>query len=129
MCGAFFQLQRAHKNDEPAVSLHAKKTHPSLRLLEPWACRGEPLHCGKRLIAGVDAVRLSISRRSAFKRLGAFKRAASTRLEFLELFVLFESGILILPSRPGWRSSSRASNSSELLTLITPVLTVEGGRG
>ena len=101
MCGAFFQLQRAHKNDEPAVSLHAKKTHPSLRLLEPWACRGEPLHCGKRLIAGDDAVRLSISRRSAFKRLGAFKRAASTRLEFLELFVLFESGILIFPSRPG----------------------------
>src|SRR5438067_7475329 len=83
----------------------------------------------KRLITDDDAVRLSIARRSAFKRLGAFKRAASTRLEFLELFVLFESGILILPSRPGWRSSSRASNSSELLTLITPVLTVEGGRG
>ena len=103
MCGAFFQLQRAHKNDEPAVSLHAKKTHPSLRLLEPWACRGEPLHCGKRLITDDDAVRLSISRRSAFKRLAAFKRSAAlTRLEFLELFVLFEAGILILPSRPGW---------------------------
>ena len=86
-------------------------------------------YCGKRLMPGVDAVRISRARRSAFKRLAAFERAASTRLEFLELLVLFESGILTLPSRPGWRSSSRASNSSELLTLITPVLTVEGGRG
>jgi len=120
VCGAFFQLQRAHKNDEPAVSLHAKKTHPSLRLLQPWACRGEPLHCGKRLIAGVDAVRLSISRRSAFKRLRASKRSATLfRLEFLELLALLEGGIVIFPPGPGAASSSRESNSSELLTLIT----------
>jgi len=85
VCGAFFQLQRAHKNDEPAVSLHAKRTPPSLRLLEPWACRGEPLYCGERLINDDDAVRVSTARRSPFTRLPAFKRAAgSVRLEFFE---------------------------------------------
>ena len=85
-------------------------------------------HCGERLITGDDAVRKSIARRSTFERLTGFKRpAASTRLEFFELLVLFEAGILIFPPRPGWTSSSSASNSSELLTLITPVAT--GGRG
>src|SRR6516164_8118341 len=130
VCGAFFQLQRAHKNDEPAVSLHAKKTHPYLRLLEPWACRGEPLYCGKRLMPGVDAVRISIVRRSAFKRLTGFKRpAGSTRLECLELCVIFEAGIVIFPPGPGTAPSSSESKSSELVTLIAlsiffPVVTV-----
>jgi hypothetical protein len=61
-------------------------------------------------------------------------------LEFLELLVLFEVGIVILPPGPGTAPSSRASNSSELLTLIAvlallvslmlpPVVTEEGGRG
>jgi len=104
-------------------------------------------HCGERLMNDDDAVRKSIARRSTFERLTGFKRpAGSTRLECLELFVLFEAGILILPSRPGWTSSSRESKSSELLTLITlsiffplvtvpptgtfpPVATGEGGRG
>ena len=120
MSGTLFQLQRAHKNDEPAVSLHAKKIHPSLRLLESWAYRVEPLHCGKRLGENEDAVRICSARRSAFKRLTGFKRpAGSTRLEFLELFVLFEPGIVMFPPGPGAASSSRESNSSELLTLIT----------
>ena len=117
MCGSFFQLQRAHKN---AVSLHAKQAHSSLRLLEPWACRGEPLYCGKRLMPGVDAVRISIARRSAFKRLPGFKRpAGSTRLECLELFAIFEPGIVIFPPGPGAAPSSSESKSSELVTLIT----------
>jgi hypothetical protein len=61
-------------------------------------------------------------------------------LGFLELFALFEGGIVIFPPGPGAAPSSRESNSSELLTLITllalltsatlpPVVTVEGGRG
>src|SRR5437773_4872708 len=67
VCRASLQLQRAHKEDEPVV-LHAKKTQPSLRLVEPCACRSEPLHCGKRLTDNEDAVRISPARRSPFKR-------------------------------------------------------------
>jgi len=81
---------------------------------------GQPRHCGERLITDDDAVRISIARRSAFKRLPAFKRAAaSIRLEFFELLALFEGGIVIFPPGPGLASSSKESNSSELLTLIT----------
>ena len=77
-------------------------------------------HCGERLINDDDAVRMFIARRSAFKRLPAFKRpAASIRLEFFELLAFFEGGIVIFPPGPGAASSSRESNSSELLTLIT----------
>src|SRR5215472_8337566 len=53
-------------------------------------------YCGERLINDDDAVRMSIARRSTFTRLPAFKRpAGSTRLECLELFVIFEAGIVI----------------------------------
>jgi len=98
-------------------------------------------YCGERLINDDDVVRMSIARRSAFKRLTGFKRpAGSTRLECLELFVIFEGGIVIFPPGPGAASSSRVSNSSELLTLITllarltsailpPVKTLEGEGG
>jgi hypothetical protein len=61
-------------------------------------------------------------------------------LEFLELLVLFERGIVIFPPGPGATPSSRESNSSELLTwiaflpllkslLFSPVVTAEDGRG
>ena len=78
------------------------------------------IHCGERLITDDDTVRISIAWRSAFTRLPAFKRSAtSVRLEFLELLVLFECGIVIFPPGPGAARSSRESNSSELLTWIT----------
>ena len=98
-------------------------------------------YCGERLINGDDAVRMSIARRSPFTRLPAFERAAgSVRLEFFELVAFFEGGIVIFPPGPGAASSSRVSNSSELLTLITllarltsailpPVKTLEGEGG
>ena len=98
-------------------------------------------YCGERLINDDDAVRTSIARRSTFTRLPAFKRpAGSIRLECLALFVIFEAGIVIFPPGPGAASSSRVSNSSELLTLITllarltsailpPVKTFEGEGG
>jgi len=83
------------------------------------AAAGE-FHCGECLITDDDAVRISIPRRSAFKRLPAFRRpAGSTRLECLELFVLFEAGIVIFPPAPGAASSSSESNSSEFVTWIT----------
>ena len=98
-------------------------------------------HCGERLITADDAVRMSIARRSTFTRLPAFKRGAgSVRLEFFELLAFFEGGIVIFPPGPGPAPSSRESNSSELLTLITllalltsailpPVKTLEGEGG
>jgi hypothetical protein len=104
------------------------------------AAAGE-FHCGECPIADEDAVRIFIARRFTSKRLTGFKRpAGSIRLECLELFVLFEAGIVIFPPGPGWASSSRESNSSELLTWITflallkslmfsPVVTAEDGRG
>ena len=67
VCCASFQLQTAHKEDEPAVFLHAKKTHPSLRLVEPCARRSEPLYCGKRLGENEDAARKCSARRAAFR--------------------------------------------------------------
>ena len=82
------------------------------------AAAGE-FHCGECLITDDDAVRMSIARRFTFKRLAAFKRpAASIRLEFFELFVFLEDGIVIFPPGPAEARSSSASNSSELLTLI-----------
>ena len=70
-------------------------------------------YCGKRLIAGVDAVRRSIAPRAALKL-----TAALDLVVFLPRLPLLESRILILPLRLAWVSSSSASNSSELLTLI-----------
>ena len=77
-------------------------------------------YCGERLINDDDVVRMSIARRSTFTRLPAFKRpAGSTRLECLELFVIFEAGIVIFPPGPGTAPSSSESKSSELVTWIT----------
>src|SRR5207249_3206469 len=111
VCRASLQLQRAHKEDEPVVFLHAKKTHPSLRLVEPCACRSEPLHRGKRPAENEDAVRIPNTRRSAFKRSTAFRRpAALIPLEFLELLVVFEAGTVIFPPGPVAAPSSMESN-------------------
>jgi len=94
----------------PGLYFWAETTHPAAQLL----------YCGECLITDDDAVRIFIARRSAFKRLPALKRAAaSVRLEFLALLALFEGGIVIFPPGPGAAPSSRESNSSELLTLIT----------
>jgi hypothetical protein len=83
------------------------------------AAAGE-FHCGERLITDEDALCMSIARRVTFKRLPAFNRlAAAIRLESLNLFVFLEAGIVIFPPGPGAARSSSASNSSELLTLIT----------
>jgi hypothetical protein len=84
LCRASLQLQRAHKEDQPVVFLQLKRlTHPCDWL--SLALGGQPRHCGERFITDDDAVRKSIARRSAFKRLPAFKRAAaSVRLEFFE---------------------------------------------
>ena len=60
-----------------------------------------------------------ISARSDFTR-------ALIRLEFLELFVLFEAETVTFPPAPGVAESSSESNCAELLTLIVApvVLTV-----
>ena len=84
------------------------------------ASGGQLLHCGVRLVTDDDTVRRSIAPRSTCTRLPAFERSAtSVRLEFLELLVLFEDGIVIFPPGPAAARSSRESNSSELLTWMT----------
>ena len=103
----------------PSPYMLKRLTHPCDWLSLTLAAAFQ-FHCGERLITDDDAVRKSIARRSTFERLTGFKRpAGSTRLECLELFVIFEAGIVIFPLGPGAASSSRESNSSELLTLIT----------
>ena len=58
--------------------------------------------------------RTSAARRPAFKR-----PAALIPLEFLEVLVVFEAGIVIFPPGPGAAASSKESNCSVLLTSIT----------
>ncbi len=68
----------------------------------------------KRLPGNERASRISAARRPGWKR-----PAALSPLEFLKLLVLFEAGIVIFPPGPRTAPSSRASNCSVLLTLIT----------
>src|SRR5439155_4221562 len=65
-------------------------------------------------------VRIFTAPRSAFNRPAAFKRsAASIRLEFFKLLVVFEAGIVIFPPGPGEAASSMESSCPLSLTFIT----------